>query len=265
MRVVVFGATGNVGTSVLPALVADPGVDEIVGVARRRPDLALPKPTWPAADITTDDLAPAVQGADVVVLLAWLIQPSHDERVLQETNVRGSERVFSAVAAAGVPALVYASSVGAYSPGPKHRPVDESWPTNGIPTSFYARHKAIVERLLDRFEAEHPHVRVVRLRLALVFKREAAAGVARLFLGPLVPRTLLRRRLVPGYRATGSSSSRRCTRWTSARRTAWRSSAVPEARSTSPPIRCSTRRRSPAPWVPACCRRRRRSCEQRRL
>lgn len=33
-----------------------------------------------------------------------------------------------AVAEAGVPALVYASSVGAYSPGPKDRSVDESWP-----------------------------------------------------------------------------------------------------------------------------------------
>jgi UDP-glucose 4-epimerase len=197
MRVVVFGATGNVGTSVLPALAQDPAVHEIVGVARRRPELALPKVTWVAADVTSDDLVPIVLGADAVVHLAWLIQPSHDERVLHATNVEGSERVFEAVAAARVPALVYASSVGAYSPGPKHVLVDESWPTNGIPTSFYARHKAIVERLLDRFEPDHPDTRVVRLRLALVFKREAGAEVARLFLGPLVPRTLLRRRLVP--------------------------------------------------------------------
>ena len=38
--------------------------------------------------------------------------------------------------------------------GPKDRRVDESWPTTGIPTSFYSRHKAEVERLLDRFEEE---------------------------------------------------------------------------------------------------------------
>jgi uncharacterized protein YbjT (DUF2867 family) len=31
MRVVVTGATGNVGTSVLAALSADPAIDEIVG------------------------------------------------------------------------------------------------------------------------------------------------------------------------------------------------------------------------------------------
>jgi uncharacterized protein YbjT (DUF2867 family) len=40
MRVVVTGATGNVGTSVLAALSADPAIDEIVGVARRRPGLS---------------------------------------------------------------------------------------------------------------------------------------------------------------------------------------------------------------------------------
>ena len=39
------------------------------------------------------------------------------------------------VGATGVHALVHASSVGAYSPGPSDRAVDESWPTAGIPTS----------------------------------------------------------------------------------------------------------------------------------
>ena len=79
-------------------------------------------------------------------------------------NVEGSRRVFIAAAAAGAPALVYASSIGAYAPGPKDHGVNESWPTTGIPSSFYSRDKAEVERLLDRFEAEHPAVRVVRLR-----------------------------------------------------------------------------------------------------
>ena len=38
MRVVVIGATGNVGTAVLRALRDEEAVDEIVGVARRRRD-----------------------------------------------------------------------------------------------------------------------------------------------------------------------------------------------------------------------------------
>jgi nucleoside-diphosphate-sugar epimerase len=197
MRVVVIGATGNAGTSLLPALIADDRVTEIIGVARRRPEQALPKTRWVAADIVHDELAPVMVGADVVVHLAWLIQPSRDESVTHAVNVVGSRRVFEAAARGGAGAIVYASSVGAYAPGPKDRPVDESWPTTGIPSSFYSRHKAAVERILDSFEAAHPDIRVVRLRPGLIFKRDAASGIRRLFAGPFLPTALVRRDLVP--------------------------------------------------------------------
>jgi UDP-glucose 4-epimerase len=198
LRVVVVGATGNVGTSLLSALSGDAEVESVLGLARRLPALNVPKVEWAAADISRDELVRHFRGADVVVHLAWAIQPSRDRDLLWKINVHGSDRVFRAVAEADVPALVYASSVGAYSPGPKDRFVDESWPTNGIPTSFYGRHKAEVERRLDRFEHEHPEVRTVRLRPGLIFKREAASGIRRLFVGPLFPSTLARRGLV-GY------------------------------------------------------------------
>jgi len=192
VRVVVTGASGNVGTSLLRALGADDAVDEILGLARRQPGGAFPKTEWRTADVGRDDLVPLLRGADCAVHLAWAIQPSHDLPALRRTNVDGSERVFRAVANAGVPALVYASSVGAYSPGPKDRKVDESWPTDGTPTSFYARHKAEVEALLDRFQLERPATRVVRLRPGLIFKRSSGEEQRRYFLGPLFPRLLAR-------------------------------------------------------------------------
>ena len=197
MRVAVVGASGNVGTSVLAALTADPEVDSIVGIARRRPRLTVPKTEWVAADVAEDELAPHFEGADAVVHLAWAIQPSRDQRTLRRVNVDGSARVFEAAARAGVPALVYASSVGAYSVGPKDRAVDESWPAGGVATSFYSRHKAEVERMLDEFEAGHEDMRVVRLRPGLIFKREAASEIRRYFAGPLLPSPLVRHRLIP--------------------------------------------------------------------
>jgi UDP-glucose 4-epimerase len=193
MRVVVTGASGNVGTSLLRALADDHDVEEIVGLARRRPNRAAPKTEWQVADIERDDLVPLFRGVDCVVHLAWAIQPSHDLAALRRTNVTGSERVFRAVADAGVPALVYASSVGAYSRGPKDSRVDEGWPAEGTPTSFYARHKAEVERLLDRFQVERAETRVARLRPGLIFKRSSAEEQRRYFLGPLFPRLLARR------------------------------------------------------------------------
>ena len=197
MRIVVFGATGNHGSSLVRRLARDPAIEAVVGVSRREPAWRLDKVTWRTADIRDDDLGPIVAGADAVVHLAWLIQPGRHESVTHAVNVEGSARVFDAVARERVPALVYASSVGAYSPGPKDRRVDESWPTGGIPTSFYSRHKAAVERILDSFEVAHPDVRVVRVRPGLTFKREAATQIRRLFVGPFLPSALVRRRLIP--------------------------------------------------------------------
>jgi UDP-glucose 4-epimerase len=189
MRIVVVGATGNVGTSLLEALARDDAVDSVLGLARRLPAARYEKAEFAAADVTRDDLVPHFRGADCVVHLAWLIQPSRDEALLRRVNVEGSARVLDAVAAAGVPALVAASSIGVYSAGPKER-VDESWPRKGIPASWYSRHKVELERRLDGFEAAHPDVRVVRLRPALIMKRESAEEVRRLFLGPFLPSRL---------------------------------------------------------------------------
>lgn len=196
MKVVVTGATGNVGTSTVEALSASSEVDEIVGVARREPTLSLPKVSWVEANVVSDELTGIFAGADVAIHLAWAIQPSRDAVTLERINVEGSRRVFEAVAAAKVPALVHASSVGAYSRGPKDREVDETWPIEGTRTSFYSRHKVAVERELDRFEADNPDVRVVRMRPALIFKDEAATEIRRLFVGPLLPNFMLRRGLL---------------------------------------------------------------------
>jgi UDP-glucose 4-epimerase len=197
MRVVVTGATGNVGTSVVRALAADERVTEIVGVARRHPDWSAPRTRWEQADVSSSALEPVFAGADAVIHLAWLIQPSRDEQALAATNVHGSQRVFAAAAAAGVDTLVHASSVGVYSPGSKDRRVSEDWPAEGIATSFYSRHKAAAERALDELEVAHPQLRVVRLRPGLIFKREAGLEVRRYFAGPLLPARLVRPSLLP--------------------------------------------------------------------
>jgi UDP-glucose 4-epimerase len=197
MRIVVTGATGNVGTCVLAALAGDARVEEIVGLARRVPDWTPPRTRWEQADVAADDLRPLLACAGAMIHLAWQIQPSRDQATVERANVDGSRRVYEAAAEAGVATLVHASSVGVYSPGPKDRAVDESWPRDGVASSFYSRHKAAAERSLDAIEAAAPQLRVVRLRPGLIFQREAGPEVRRLFVGPLVPTRLLRPGLVP--------------------------------------------------------------------
>ncbi|MGW0080232.1 SDR family oxidoreductase [Streptomyces sp. NPDC003393] len=198
-RIVVTGATGNVGTSVVRLLSEDPEVASVRGLARRIPRWSPPRTDWVAVDVASEQagLAGQFEGADAVIHLAWAFQPTHDPATTWRTNVLGSIRVFDAVAAAHVPVLVHASSVGAYSPGPKDHPVDESWPTHGWPDAAYTREKAYLERALDTFERDHPDIRVVRMRPAFLFKAQSASEQRRIFGGRFLPGPLARPELLP--------------------------------------------------------------------
>lgn len=212
MRVAVVGGSGNVGTAVLEALAAAPEVDSVVGLARRLPDRSSEpyrSADWVTVDVgaeAADDaeeeaiisrLARAFDGADAVVHLVWLIQPNHHRDLMRRTNVEGTRRVAEACARAGVAHLVCASSWAAYSPVDDDVPRDETWPTGGIRSSHYSVDKAAQERVLDELEAAHPEVVVTRMRTALVFTADAGAEIGRYFLGPLVPRWLLRPGALP--------------------------------------------------------------------
>ncbi len=198
----------DVGTAVLRRLAEEPVVTSVVAVARRVPradgsstvrfphDVA----TWRYADVAASDadqrLDAAFAGADVVVHLAWAIQPSHDRERLRRVNVEGTRRVVEAAQRAGVAHVVVASSVGAYSPAPyagdaRDTPVNEGWPVEGVPGSSYSEDKAAVETLLDDLDPETGIV-VSRVRSALVFQRDAGSEIALHFLGPLGTRVLRR-------------------------------------------------------------------------
>lgn len=208
MRVAVIGATGNVGTAVLRRLAdarRERGGDlEVVGIARRIPDKQQPPYNdveWHSIDIgdrgNTAALTEALNGADAVIHLAWLIQPNRDEAELHRVNVGGTENALAAAASAGVRQFVCASSVGAYSPAPKDRLTDESWPARGIASSHYSRHKGEQEALLDRFETEYPEIPVARLRPGLIFSSDAGSEIGDYFLGRLVPKFFLNRLSLP--------------------------------------------------------------------
>ena len=198
MRIAITGASGNIGTALLRRLVADGGHD-LVGIARRTPAPAPPYDDvrWFSADLSEpaaeDQLRQAFSGADAVVHLAWGFQPSHDLGFLERLGVQGTRRVLAAADAAGVAHLVHMSSVGAYSAKSDDIPVDESWPTEGVASSPYSRHKVAAERLLDAYESTHGAggMTVTRLRPGIVGQGSAGSALLRYGMPALVPASVL--------------------------------------------------------------------------
>ena len=196
MRIVVTGASGNVGSALLRRL-SEAGQHEVVGVSRRVPPEAAPfaDAEWVTVDLSRDEDVPALRtamaGADAVVHLAWGFQPSHRQDYLVELGVGGTRRVIEAVRATGVRHLVHMSSVGAYSPKEDDAPVDETWPTGGVPSSWYSRSKSEAERLLDDLERESPDLAVARMRPGIVGQRTAGSALLRYALPAVVPAAVL--------------------------------------------------------------------------
>lgn len=196
MRIAVTGASGNIGTALLRRLGAA-GEHDLVGVVRRAPPGEPPydEAGWVEADLTAPDVASrldeAFREADAVVHLAWGFQPSRDVRYLERLGVGGSREVLEAATRAGVGHLVHMSSVGAYAPAPGRR-VSESWPTTGIGTLGYSRHKVAVERLLDVHDAAGASPVVTRLRPGFVLQHDAGSGLDRYGLPSWFPSSALR-------------------------------------------------------------------------
>ena len=196
-RVVITGASGNVGTALLRKLAAADADYDVVAIARREPP-----PTdvyrsacWHQLDLSDPKAVTHLQRlfhkARCVVHLAWAFQPSRNPRYLDAVGVGGSSAVLIAAHAADVSHLVYLSSAATYAPAPGQR-VDESWSTAGIPTSTYSRAKSAVEALMDDYDRKGDGVPITRLRPGFIVQRQAAASIRRYAFPAYLPPRLVR-------------------------------------------------------------------------
>lgn len=207
MRIVVTGATGNVGSALLRRWQG--GEHDIVGVARRPPEPGSPLATgrgmtWVGLDLADPDQALAIRdvfaGADAVVHLAWALQPMHNRGYQRRVNLGGTALCLAEAATVGVRHVVVASSIAAYSPRRHDGFVDEAYPTGGIPSCRYSQDKRVVEGLLrdlaGRAAGEHHgegRTRVAVIRPALVGQRRAGSQMVRMGLPLLTPAATLTR------------------------------------------------------------------------
>ena len=199
MRIVIIGASGNVGTALLRELADREEVGPVIGVCRRPPP---PRPPygiaeWARVDVSRPDAADVLTGVlqpgDTAVNLAWGFQPTRDPGYLERVGVGGLRALLVAAGRVGLRQVVHLSSVGTYRSAPGRR-VDETWPTDGVAGSAYSRHKAAAERLLDEFEATRdPALPIVtRFRPGLILQRAAGSELLRYTVPGYLPARLIR-------------------------------------------------------------------------
>jgi nucleoside-diphosphate-sugar epimerase len=152
LTVAVTGPTGDIGRAAVRALEQAPEIGRIVGMARRPfdpADLGWERAEYRQGDVLERaDVDALVEGADVVVHLAFIILGDDDET--REINLRGSRNVFEAAVAAGASRLVYTSSVAAYGFHEDNpQPLTEDIEPRGTDSFYYSAQKAELEGLLD--------------------------------------------------------------------------------------------------------------------
>jgi UDP-glucose 4-epimerase len=163
----VTGASGSLGRRVVARLCARPELDSVLALDRDPLDFQHPKLEFQTCDVRDPELARRLAGCDALVHLAFIVERgSRDADETEAINVGGTRNVFEAAAAAGLGQVVYASSVAAYG---FHDDTDgvflaEEAPRRGNDDFYYARHKAAIEHWLDGFEAQHPELRIARMR-----------------------------------------------------------------------------------------------------
>ena len=171
MKVVVTGASGYFGTLLIPALLADPRIASIVGVdlapacASAQAHAAYRHEQLDLATAGPDDWAPILEGAGVVIHLAFRVAHQPGEETAP-TNTHG-QRVFLEAAAASPRRIVVASAIAVYGfaagRDPRAGVLDESAALTGNTRVSYAEHKQALEGFLDELAARSPAT-IVRAR-----------------------------------------------------------------------------------------------------
>lgn len=170
LSVAVTGASGFVGGRLIEQLCGDPAIGRVVGFDVRKPAFSHPKFLFDELDVRDPAMETRFTDIDVVIHLAFIMDPIRDEKTMRDVNVNGSQTVFKAAGRAGVPKVIYTSSAIVYGAHPDNKiPLSEDAPLRANLDFSYAAHKLEVEYVVREVAEEFPDLAFTLFRPAIVF------------------------------------------------------------------------------------------------
>jgi nucleoside-diphosphate-sugar epimerase len=181
--VAVTGAASGLGHALATRLAGSEDVRKVVAVDDRRG--AASGVVWRVLDVRDPALAERLAGVDVVVHLALDLSIESEQRARTARNVRGTQTVLTASAAAGVPRVVMCTSAMVYGAQPDNPvPLDEDGPLRALPDTSVVGDLLEIERLATRAPRAHPGLSVTVVRPATLVGPGADSVLTRHFEAP---------------------------------------------------------------------------------
>ena len=107
---------------------------------------------------------------DVLVHLAFILNPSHDEGFMYDVDVNGTHNVLEAAAEVGIRQVLVTTSAVAYGAFPDNpNPITEDHPVRGVARFSYARDKTESDRIVQLWALQHPDTITTIVRPCIVF------------------------------------------------------------------------------------------------
>lgn len=170
LRIAITGSSGYYGRKLIEHVRRESPQTRILGI-----DVVAPRGPAPDefahADIRSADVRTALTNfrPDTIVHLAFVVNPTHDNRLTHDINVGGTKNVFESVRTLRPSRFLMASSATAYGAWPDNPvPISEDWPLKAREGFQYVTDKTTIEAEIQALADELPDVAVSWTRPTII-------------------------------------------------------------------------------------------------